>query len=152
MGILFDTLVQDADRRARVVRDSERVLDAEVGDKSGMTGMAVKATFKVVKNLQPGFIPRAVDDLLEDFVRNIEPHWEAWRADTSGSSCADYFVANASAVADSLLSVTDGRAEHTRHKPLKKAYMKLRPKGKEHVMASMPRVGAMIQRHTEDLV
>lgn len=151
MGILFDTLTTDAERRSKIVRDAERVLEAEVSDKKGLAGMAVKGTFKVVKNLQPGFIPRAVDDLLEDFVRNLEGHWESWRGDQSGT-CADYFVAHASEVADSLLSVTDGRAENTKHKPLKKAYMKLRPKGKEHVMAAMPRVGAMIQRHTADLV
>jgi len=151
MGILFDTLTTDAERRSKIVRDAERVLEAEVSDKKGLAGMAVKGTFKVVKNLQPGFIPRAVDDLLEDFVRNLEGHWESWRTDQSGT-CAGYFVAHASEVADSLLSVTDGRAENTKHKPLKKAYMKLRPKGKEHVMAAMPRVGAMIQRHTADLV
>lgn len=151
MGILFDTLTADAERRSRVVRDAERVLESEVSDKRGMGGLAVKATFKVVKNLQPGFIPRAVDDLLEDFVKNLEPHWEAWRADAASTTCADFFVANGPAVADSLLSVTDGRAENTRHKPLKKAYDKLRPKGKEHVVAAMPRVGAMIERHTADL-
>jgi hypothetical protein len=151
MGILFDTLTTDAERRSRLVRDAEKVLDAEVSGKTGLTGLAVKGTFKLVKNLQPGFIPRAVDDLLEDFVRNLEPHWEAWRGAKEGS-CADYFVAHKSEVADSLLSVTDGRAENTRHKPLKKAYMKLRPKGKEHVVASMPRVGAMIEKHTADLV
>ncbi len=151
MGILFDTLTTDAERRSRLVRDAEKVLDAEVSGKTGIAGLAVKATFKLVKNLQPGFIPRAVDDLLEEFVRNLEPHWEAWRANQE-CSCADYFVTHKSDVADSLLSVTDGRAENTRHKPLKKAYMKLRPKGKEHVVASMPRVGAMIQKHTADLV
>ncbi len=151
MGILFDTLTADATRRSNVVRDAERVLDAEVSDKTGLAGIAVKATFKVVKGLQPGFIPSAVDDLLEDFVRNIEPHWDAWRA-SKESSCGDYFVAHGAEVADSLLSVTDERAENTRHKPLKKAYLKLRPKGKEHVVAAMPRVGAMIERHTADLV
>lgn len=151
MGILFDTLTTDAERRSRLVRDAEKVLDAEVSGKTGIGGLAVKATFKLVKNLQPGFIPRSIDDLLEDFVRNLEPHWETWRG-TQECSCADYFVAHQSEVADSLLSVTDGRAENTRHKPLKKAYLKLRPKGKEHVVASMPRVGAMIQRHTADLL
>lgn len=151
MGILFDTLTADAERRARIVRDAERVLDAEVSGKAGIGGLAVKATFKVVKGLQPGFIPSAVDDLLEDFVRNLEPHWETWRTSKEGT-CAEYFVTHSSEVADSLLSVTDGRAESTRHNTLKKAYLKLRPKGKEHVVASMPRVGAMIEKNTADLV
>ncbi len=152
MGILFDTLTNEPERRAQLVRDAEKVLDAEVSDKRGLSGTVVKGTFKVVKNLQPGFIPRAVDDLLNDFVRALEPIWETWRGQESDQSCKDYFVANKDAVADALLGITDGRAEHTKHKPLKKAYLKLRPKGKEHVEASMPRVGALIERHTADLV
>ncbi|MCO4768710.1 MAG: hypothetical protein KDA24_01675 [Deltaproteobacteria bacterium] len=152
MGILFDTLTTDPEKRAQVVRDAEKVLDAEVSDKRGLSGTLVKGTFKVVKNLQPGFVPRAVDDLLNDFVRSLEPIWETWAALEDDQSCKEYFVNNSDAVADALLGITDGRAENTRHKPLKKAYMKLRPKGKEHVVASMPRVGALIERHTSELV
>jgi len=152
MGILFDTLTTDPEKRAQVVRDAEKVLDAEVSDKKGFGGIAVKGTFKVVKNLQPGFVPRAVDDLLNDFVGALEPIWDTWRGQENDQSCKDYFVVNASGVADALLGITDGRAERTKHKPLKKAYGKLRPMGKEHVMAAMPRVGALIERHTADLV
>ena len=152
MGILFNTLTTEPERRAELVRDAEKVLDAEVSDKRGLAGMAVKGTFKVVKNLQPGFVPRAVDDLLNDFVGALEPIWDRWAASDDTSSCKEYFVANAGDVADALLSITDGRAENTKHKPLKKAYGKLRPMGKEHVIAAMPRVGALVERHTADLV
>lgn len=151
MGILFNTLTTEPERRAELVRDAEKVLDAEVSDKRGIAGIAVKGTFKVVKNLQPGFVPRTVDDLLNDFVGAIEPIWEAWCASEEDSSCKAYFVANAGAVADALLGITDGRAENSKHKPLKKAYGKLRPMGKEHVIAAMPRLGALIERHTVDL-
>jgi predicted heme/steroid binding protein len=151
MGILFDTLTTDPETRAQLVRDAEKVLDAEVSDKKGITGLAVKGTFKVVKNLQPGFVPRAIDDLLNDFVKALEPIWETWHAQSGDQSCKEYFVANDGAVADALLSITDGRAQNTRHAPLKKAYEKLRPMGKEHVVASMPRVGALIERHTAEL-
>lgn len=152
MGTLFDTLTTKPERRAQVVRDAEKVLEAEVNDKSGFSGLAVKATFKVVKGLQPGFIPRAVDDLLDDFVRKLEPFWETWRANRGAVGCKQYFVANGEQVSDALLSITDGRAAKTKHAPLKKAYEKLRPTGKEHVLASMPRVGALIERNTADLV
>ena len=105
MGILFNTLTTEPERRAELVRDAEKVLDAEVSDKRGIAGIAVKGTFKVVKNLQPGFVPRTVDDLLNDFVGAIEPIWEAWCASEEDSSCKAYFVANAGAVADALLDL-----------------------------------------------
>ncbi len=137
-------------KRAQVVKDASRVLDAEVADKRGITGVAVKAAFKVVRGLQPGFIPNAIDDLLDDFVGQVEPFFNDWKANGDGS-LRDHFVSNGPAVADSLLKITDDRAAGSRHKILVKTYGKLRPKGKEHVVASMPRVGSLIERHTQDL-
>ena len=138
-------------KRAEVVRDASDVLNAEVADKRGMTGLAVKATFKVVRKLSSDFVPRAIDDLLDDFMKQIEPFWTAWKEADDGSSCKQYFVQHGASVADSLLAITDDRASRSKHKTLVKAYKKLRPMGKEHVIASMPRVGALIETHTRDL-
>ena len=62
---LAQKLLQDPQRRNALIKDATKVLEAEVASKSGMSGMAVKGVFKVIKNLQPGFIPKAIDDLLE---------------------------------------------------------------------------------------
>ncbi len=136
--------------RGQVVKAAARVLDAEVADKRGVSGLAVKGAFKVVKGLAPNFTEQAIDDLLDDFVPKLLPFWEAWSADPGGKTCAQYFTANGPAVADALLSITDERAKHSRHRVLVKTYGKLRPKGKEHVVASMPRVGALIEEFTKD--
>jgi hypothetical protein len=125
------------------------VLDAEVSDKGGLTGIAVKTTFALVRNLQPDFVPRAIDGLLDDFVGQIDPFYQRWEAAPGGKTMQQYLVANGGAVADALLSITDNRAAKTTHKVLKNAYEKLRPKGKEHVVAAMPRVGALLERHVK---
>ncbi len=147
---LTDHLTESA-RRSAVVDDAEQVLKAEVRDKSGLTGIAVKATFKVVEGFSPNFVHKAIDDLLDDFIGQIEPFYDQWVAEGGSSSCPDFFTRNGSAVADALLSITDGRAQKSRHRALVKAYGKLRPKGKQHVQAAMPRVGALIERQTRDL-
>jgi hypothetical protein len=54
-------------------------------------------------------------------------------------------------VAEALLSITDQRARQSVNKRLVQAYNKLRPKGREHVVAAMPRVGELIQKHAETL-
>ena len=136
--------------RAQVVKAAVGVLDAEVADKRGVSGLAVKGAFKIVRRLRPDFLEKAIDDLLDDFVPKLLPYWERCKDAPDGKTCQQYFVANASEVSDSLLSVTDERAKHSRHKTLVKTYGKLRPRGKEHVIASMPRVGAMIQEFTKD--
>jgi hypothetical protein len=139
-----------AGKREQVIKDASKVLDAEVSDKSGITGIAVKGAFKVVRGLQPDFVPSAIDALLDDFVRQIEPFFNEWKARGKGS-LRDHLVANGPKVADALLSITDDRAAKSKHRTLVKTYEKLRPRGKEHVVAAMPRVGALIERHTQDL-
>ena len=65
MPSLVEQLTRPGKRDA-VVRDSVQVIDQEVSDKSGLSGMAVKATFALVKGLEPDFMYQAVDGLLED--------------------------------------------------------------------------------------
>ena len=52
MGSLADVIQDDSKRRA-VIDDCVRLLDAEVSDKRGLRGMAVKTAFKAVKGVQP---------------------------------------------------------------------------------------------------
>lgn len=147
---LAQKLTQDPEKRKKVVKEATRVLEAEVDDKSGMSGLAVKGVFKVIKNLQPGFIPKAIDDLLDEFVARIEPFYDQWVADPGGNDLRAHFIKNGSDVSDALLGVTDDRAKNSKHKQLVKAYGKLRPKGKQHVLSAMPRVGDMIHRLTAE--
>ena len=64
MSALTERL-QTADRAA-VVADTVQLIDDEVGRKSGMSGMALKAGYKVVQKLKGGrMIPEAVDYLLD---------------------------------------------------------------------------------------
>ena len=138
-------------KREEIIRESERVLDAEVADKRGVSGLAVKGTFKVVKGIKPGLIPAVIDGLLDDFMKQIEPFWQSWKDSEGTGTCQQHFIDNGPAVADALLSITDDRARKNNSKVLVKSYQKLRPKGREHVVASMSRVGAMIEKHTKDL-
>ena len=138
-------------KREEIVRESQQVLDAEVADKKGVSGLAVKGSFKIVKGIRPGLIPQVIDGLLDDFMEKIEPFWQTWKDDDKGGSCKQHFIDNGPAVADALLDITDARAKRNKNKILVKTYMKLRPRGREHVIASMPRVGAMIEKHTKDM-
>jgi cytochrome P450 len=147
---LAEKLTQDPVKRKQLIKDATKVLDAEVSGKSGISGLAVKGVFRVVKGFQPGFIPKAIDDLLDEFVTRIEPFYDSWVANPEGRDLRGHFVHHGSDVSDALLGVTDERAKHSKHKTLVKAYGKLRPRGKQHVQAAMPRVGEMIDRQTAE--
>ena len=141
--------LSDPTHRQAIVRDAERVLQAEVSDKRGLSGAAVKATFRMVSGLKPGLIPMTIDALLDDFAHQVDPFYNEWRGDPAGRSCREHFAARGAAVADALLSITDERARKSQHRALVKAYQKLRPKGHQHVVAAMPRVGDLIEKYAE---
>ena len=141
-----EKLSDPAQRRA-IVRDAEQVLRAEVSDKGGFSGAAIKATFRMVGGLKPGLITMTIDALLDDFARQVDPFYKEWAADTGGRTCRDHFVAKGAEVANALLSITDDRAKQSEHRALVKAYQKLRPKGHQHVVAAMPRVGTLVEKY-----
>lgn len=143
---LIEQLGQDGTRKA-VIDDALRVLDAEVDDKSGLGGLAVKGAYKAVKGISPGFLAHVVDRLLDDFLTALDPVYrEAFQRREPPSK---YLVQQAGKVADELLAVTDARAERTGQAVIRKTYAKLRPAAKKHVEAAMPRLGELLERHAQ---
>jgi hypothetical protein len=133
------------DKRKAVIDDACRVLDAEVDSKSGLSGMAVKGAYKLVKGIKPGFIPLVVNDLLDEFLKALDPIYQ--EAVEKKIAPRALFVSNPGRVAEMLLAVTDGRAVRAKNALIKKTYDKLRPTAKNHVEAAVPRLGQMVENH-----
>jgi len=110
-------------------------------------GFMVKTAFKVVKGIKPGFIPMAIDNLLDDFSKQLDPHFAAWDDGGRTGSLESHFVRNGARIANDLLSVTDKRAETAKSNTVKKAYKKLRPAATKHITTAMPSVADMVMRH-----
>lgn len=138
-------LAKDADKRRAIVDDAVRLLDAEVGDKRGFSGKAVKLAFRAVKGVSPGMIPMSIDALLDDFCVQVQPFWEASQA--SGSGTRAYFQSHADAIANALLKITDDRSQRSTQRVLKSAYGKLRGQAVKHITESMPRLADLVERH-----
>src|SRR5688572_29492134 len=97
------------DNRRKVIDDACHVLDLEVADKGGLTGLAIKGAYKLVQGVKPGFIREAVDHLLDDFLDALDPVYQEARS--KGEPPGAYLRRSSSRVADALLSVTDLKAE-----------------------------------------
>lgn len=135
----------DEAKKPVIVRDCLQIIDAEVASKSGLSGMAVKAGYRAVKGIKPGFIESVVDGLLPEFAEALDPiHADAV---AQGADVEDYFRQHKSRVADALLAVTDAKAEKSTNKIVKGTYSKLRGTAKKHVEDAVPRLAGLIVRH-----
>src|ERR1017187_10361524 len=119
MPNLTEALTEDS-KKSAVVDDCMGLIDAEVADKGGLAGLAIKAGYKAVQGVKPGFVRQVV---------------------------RDHFSANAARVADALLSITDEKAKRAKSAMVKGTYDKLRGSAKKNVEAAVPRLGAMIDKH-----
>jgi hypothetical protein len=133
------------DKRSALVDDAVKVLDQEVADKSGLTGIAIKGAYKLVQGIRPGFVRQVVDALLDDFLVALEPIYR--EAADKKVPAGNHLLAQRDRVADALLSVTDKRAQTAQSATIKSAYGKLRPMAKKQVETAGPRLSQLIDRH-----
>jgi hypothetical protein len=144
MSTCLKELLGGETTRPRVIDEAERVLDEEVCGKSGLTGMAIKAAYRVVQSVKPGFVREVIDALLDDFLDAMDPlYQEALR---EGRQPGQYLEAHATRTADALLAVTDRRKDKAQRVAIRKAYEKLRPIAHKQVVAAVPRLARMVDR------
>lgn len=144
MSNLVDVLASP-EKKSIVVDDCCTLVDQEVSDKSGISGLAIKAGFAAVKGVKPGFVKNAVTDLLPEFAKAVDPIFAEAKA--KNEPVGAYFAKNAGRAADLLLALTDGKAARSPHAIVKATYNRLRPSAKKNVEQAMPRVGRMIEKH-----
>jgi hypothetical protein len=137
--------LSDPDRRERLIDDCCVLVDDEVAKKSGLGGAVIRTAYKAVKGIKPGFIRKVVDALFDDWVRQLEPFWKD--AADQGRAPDEHFERETPAVAEALLSVTDGRIGTAKTALVRSTYKKLRPSAKKHVEAAVPGLAAVLRKH-----
>lgn len=138
-------ILNSPEKKNVVVDDCCVVIDQEVADKGGLSGIAIKAGFSAVKGVKPGFIRQVVFDLLPEFAQALEPIYQ--EAKSQNVAVSPHFNANSSRVADVLLAITDAKAARSKSGVVKGAYDRLRGTAKKNVEAAVPRLGKVIEKH-----
>lgn len=145
MPTLNDILMKDGVRE-RVIDDGVILIDQEVGDRKGLSGMAIKGGYAFVKKMKKGFVRGALDGLIDEFMEKLDPFYQEHGSD---EGFADFMVKNKPRIADGLLKVTDQRRDRTSHTALRKAYDKLRPMAKTNVEQAIPRLSKLVQKYLD---
>ena len=143
MATITET-ISDPSTRAQMVQAVCALVDTEVGAKKGLSGMAIKAGYKVVQGAKPGFVSEVVDRLLPEFADALEPI--VAEATASSSTVGSFFSQHADRVANALLSITDARAARVDNAAVKGAYNKLRGSAEANVASAAPGLGAIVEQ------
>ena len=144
MPKLTEALTSES-KKSLVVDDCCKLIDEEVADKGGISGLAIKAGYGAVKGIKPGFVRQVVSDLLPEFAKALEPFHD--EAVAQGKPVPAHFEANSARVADALLGITDGKAKNAKSGVVKGTYERLRPTAKKHVEQALPRLGRLVEKH-----
>ncbi len=138
-------------KRPELVQACATLIDQQVGNKSGLSGLAIKGAYAAVKRIKPQFVSEVIDGLLDEWLTKLNSYYADWKTEANGRGFAAFLSGgHADAAAEDLLSVTDARAQQTKHGTIKKAYQKLRGSAKRHVAEAVPDVGGLIERHARD--
>jgi hypothetical protein len=138
--------INDAAKKGVIIKDCCTLIDEEVADKGGLSGLAVKAGYAAVKGIKPGFITEVVDKLLPEFAAAIDPIWEESKKSPNAVST---FTASKSRVADALLAVTDAKSKNAKSAVVRGTYEKLRGSAKKNVEDAVPRLGKLLDKHAK---
>jgi hypothetical protein len=141
----LNDVLNDEAKRASIIEDVCRLVDDEVGKQKGLGGVAVKAGYKLVQGVKPGFVRRVVENLLPDFAVALEPFHK--QALSQGQPVGSYFATHQQEVAEALLAVTDARAGSSEHGSVKGAYGKLRGSARKNVQSAVPGLGEIIENY-----
>jgi hypothetical protein len=144
MPTLNDVLNDETKKKA-ILDDCVQLVDAEVADKSGLSGIAIKAGYGVVKGVKPGFVRHALAELLPEFAKAIDPFCAEARG--KGRPVGDYLREQSTRVADALLAITDAKAARAKSGAVRGAYERLRGSAKKNVEQAVPRLSRMVEKY-----
>ena len=141
MPTLVEQLGKEPQRPA-VIKDCVELIDAQVKQK----GFIIKGAYSTIKAIKKGFVTETVDAMLDEWLTQIQPHYEKWEA-TKPSSLADFMIARGDDIAEDLLKGTDRRAEKTSHTTAKKMYGKMRDGAKRNVIEAIPDLAKLVEKN-----
>ena len=128
--------------RPAVAADLAQTIDAEVSAKKGLTGAAIKTAYAGAKKKVD--VASALNDNMEQITAIFDPYWESFGGQGDFGA---YLAGRGDEVSADILEIADARAQATSRDQLSKVYGTFRGKAADLIKASLPAVGATLQKH-----
>jgi hypothetical protein len=146
MAATLQEILLTPDARPKVLADCQTLIDQEVAEKSGASGVAIKLAYKTATSFAPGYFRKTLENVLPQIVDKLEPYWADFGS-SGGSEFGDYLSKRGPQVSEDLLSLTDNIATASKRPAITKAYRAVRGSAAKHVEAALPRVGDLVMRY-----
>jgi hypothetical protein len=146
MAATLQEILLAPDTQPQVLNDCYSLIQQEVSDLSGVSGAAIKLGYKTVAAFMPNHIRYLLEQMLPGLVDELQPYWEDFHA-AGGSDFGDYLTKRGDEVSQSLLTVTDRRAERSDRPTIIKAYRSVRGSAGKHIQAALPRLGELVSKY-----
>ncbi len=130
--------------RTSLAVDCSQLIDEHVSAKTGISGMALKTAYKVIKGLGSDYIPAAISRLLPETLNALNPIW------IEGIQYGDpvaYLAQHSDRTADIILSTTDARIVNNGGGLVGTSYKQLRKSIKRDVVEAVPGLAKIIEKH-----
>ncbi|HEY7222556.1 MAG TPA: hypothetical protein VH561_02920 [Micromonosporaceae bacterium] len=142
---LSDVLRADGAQQ-QVVADTKAVIEQELAAKSGVSATLLKAAYKAVTTLAPGYYESRIEQLVPGVLDRLQPFWTDFQSSGSGQF-GEYLSARGKDVSDALLAVTDERAKISKRTAVTAVYNSVRGSAAEHIQTALPAVGSLVEKY-----
>jgi hypothetical protein len=130
-----------------LVADCTKLLDTQVANMGGVSGLGLKAAYSVVKGIRPTYCSDAIKGLLPQSLNALDP---IWSEGIQAGNPVGHLTENCDRAADALLAITDARIEKSNNTIVRGAYSKLRNSAKKHVEDAIPGLANIIDNHSKN--
>jgi hypothetical protein len=138
--------IGDQATRKNLAEDCAKLMDEQVAAKGGLSGLALKAAYGVVKGVEPSYITGAINRLLPDALNALD---SMWNEGIQSGDPVQYLTQNSSRTADMLLSITDAKIEKSNNGVVRASYNKLRKSVKSDVEEAVPGLAKILGIHVQ---
>jgi hypothetical protein len=139
----LSAMLQEPSVKASIVADCAQLIETQVNTKGGISGLALKAAYTLVKGLNAHYIPGAIGRLLPQLFEALNSMWEEG---TQAGDPVAYLVKHRSRTADTILSVTDSRVKNS-PAVVKSTYGKMRASVQGDVEEAIPELAQILGKH-----
>lgn len=143
MGL--SNILNDQAVKTKVVDDCTLLIDRQVAAKSGLSGMALKAAYGMVKGIDATYVPNAIHRILPEVVNALEP---VWADGLQAGNPVVHLSQNQAQTAEIILGITDRRIAKTNNGVVRSAYNKLRQSVKGDVEEAVPGLAKILDTHS----